>query len=144
MTQNRSEINPGGPWHAQGCQGVPPRCLRGSQHAFLCIFCAYLCIFMYILCIFMHVFISCMHIYAYCCTCNSFLYIFMHIYAFSGMFMNVYVYLVHIRTHLCSLRIWLHIHTYLFMRRLWSAVNERSRSRATFHRDLKYLQVCSI
>ena len=79
MTQNRLEIHPGGPWHAQGCQGVPPRCLRSSQHAFLCIFCAYLCIFMHILCIFMHVFISFMHIYTYCCTCNSFLCIFMNI-----------------------------------------------------------------
>ena len=124
MIQNRSKIPPGGPWHAHRCQGVPPRCLRGSQHAFfmhiyayLCIFCAYLCIFMHVLFIFMHVFISFMHIYTYCCTCNSFLCIFMHIYAFSGMFMNVYVYLVHICTHLCPLRICVHIHTYLFMRR---------------------------
>ena len=117
MTQNRSEIHPGGPWHAQGCQGVPPRCLRGSQHTFLCIFMHMLRISMHILCIFMHVFMSFMHIYTYCCTCNSFLCIFMHIYAFSGMFMNVYVYLVHICTHLCSLRMCVHIHTYLFMRR---------------------------
>ena len=57
MTQNRSEIHPGGPWHAQGCQGVPPRCLRGSQHAFLCIF-------MHILRISMHIYAYFVHIYA--------------------------------------------------------------------------------
>ena len=33
------------------------------------------------------------------------------------LFMNAYVYLVHIYTHLCSLRICLHIHTYLCTRR---------------------------
>ena len=129
-----------------GTPQVPPRlptCIFMHIYAYLCICCAYLCIFMHILCIFMHVFISFMHIYTYCCTCNSFLCIFMHIYAFSNMFMNVYVYLVHICTHLCSLRMCVHIHTYLFMRRRWSAVNEKSCSRATLHRELnicKYAQ----
>ena len=139
MTQNRSEIHPGGPRHAQGCQGVPPRWLRGSQHAFLCIFMHMLRISMHIchiLYIFMYVFISFMHIYKYCCACNSFLCIFMHIYAFSNMFMSVYIHLVHICTHLCSLRIPVHIHTYLFIRRRWSAGNEESCSRATLHREL--------
>ena len=129
-----------------GTPQVPPRlptCIFMDIYAYLCIFCAYLCIFMHILCIFMHVFISFMHIYTYCCTCNSFLCIFMHIYAFSGMFMNVYVYLVHICTHLCSLRICVHIHTYLSTRRRWPAVDQESCSRATLHRELKYLQVRS-
>ena len=104
----------------RGVRGYPPGASEAPNmhfYAYLNIFCTYLCIFMHILCIFMHVFISFMHIYAYCCTCNSFLCIFMHIYAFSGMFMNVYVYLVHICTHLQSLRMCVHIHTYLFMRR---------------------------
>ena len=130
----------------KGVRGYPPGASEAPNmhfYAYLCIFCAYLCIFMHILCICMHVFISFMHIYTYCCTCNSFLCIFMHIYAFSNMFMNVYVYLVHICTHLCSLRMCVHIHTYLFMRRRWSAVNEKSCSRATLHRELnicKYAQ----
>ena len=99
MTQNESEIHPGGPWHAQGCQGVPPRCLRGSQHVFLCIFMhmlrismhmyayfahiyayfvnisVYLRMFLLVLCIFMHIVVHVTHIYAY----------FMYIYTSSAL-----------------------------------------------------------
>ena len=76
MTENRSKIHPGSPWHSLGCQGVPPRCLRMHIYAYLCIFCAYLCIFLQYLCIFMHVFTSFMHIYAYFCKRHPYLCIF--------------------------------------------------------------------
>ena len=94
MTENRSKIHPGSPWHSLGCQGVPPRCLRMHIYAYLCIFRAYLCIFMHILaiflqylCIFMHVFTSFMHIYAYFCKRHPYLCIFMHILT---VFMHIY------------------------------------------------------
>ena len=94
MTENRPEIHPGTSWHALGCQGVPPRCLRMHIYAYLCICCAYLCILMHILaiflqylCIFMHVFTSFMHIYAYFCKRHPYLCIFMHILT---VFMHIY------------------------------------------------------
>ena len=86
-----------------GTPQVPPRlptCIFLHIYANIC---NMLCIFMHILRIFMHVFIGSLHIYAYCCTRHPYLFIFMHIYAYSGIFMNVYVYLMHICTHLCSL-----------------------------------------
>ena len=109
MTQNRSEIHPGGPWHA-GCPRGASEALNMHFYAYLCIFCAYLRIFM-------HVFISFMHIYAYCCTRHPYLCIFMHIYAYSSILMSVHAYLMHVCTHLCSLLISVHIYTYLFTRR---------------------------
>ena len=135
----------------KGVRGYPPRCLRGSQHVFLCIFMhilrismhiyayfvnmyAYLCMFLLVLCIFMHIVVHVTHIYAY----------FMYIYTSSAIFMNVYVYLMHICKHLCFVRICVHIHTYLFMSRRWSAVNEESCSRTALHKELKYLQIHSI
>ena len=90
MTQNRSEIHPGGPWHAQGCQGVPHRCLRSSQHAFLCIFihivghvihfCTYLCISMHFqACLWMCMYIW--DIFVHICVLYEYVYIFTHIYS---------------------------------------------------------------
>ena len=151
IIENSLKLHPGPPWPSPGCQGVPPRCLQASRDAYLCVFMhvyahiyyilcifmhiyAYLCMFSLVLCIFMHIVVHVTHIYAY----------FMYIYAYSSIFMNVYVYLMHICTHLRSSCISIHIHTYLFMRRRWSAVNEKSCSRATLHRELQYLQVHSI
>ena len=100
ITENRSKIHSGSPWHSLGCQGVPRRCLRMHIYAYLCIFCAYLCIFMHILaillqylCIFMHVFISFMHIYAYFCKCHPYLCIFVYIYSHWCILMNVHIYM---------------------------------------------------
>ena len=125
---------------------MPPRlptCIFMHICAYIC---NILCIFAQILRIFRHtctVFISFMHIHAYCCTFHKYLCIFMYIYAYSNIFENVYGFLMHICTHLCSLRIPVHIHTYLFIRRRRSAVNEESCSRAALHRELnicKYAQ----
>ena len=90
ITQNRFKITLGPHWWTKACRGVPPRCLRDTQSAYLCIFMhvfirigAYSCIFMHVYgcihacsCIFMH--ISCMF-HAYVC-------ISMHI-------VHIYVYL---------------------------------------------------
>ena len=92
MTENRSKIHPGSPWHSLGCQGVPPRCLRMHIYAYLCICCAYLCIFFQyccdvfaylctyslVLCIFMNSVVKVTHIYAYLCIFWQYLCIFMH------------------------------------------------------------------
>ena len=104
--------------------------------AYLCIFCAYLCIlvpFSLVLCIFMHIVVHVTHIYAYLC-------IFMHIqtYLWMCMIFDAYLYTSVFFTHTCT-----YSHTYLFIRRRWSAGNEKSCSRATLHRELKYLQVRS-
>ena len=105
MIQNSSKIHPGTPWHAQGCQGVPPRCLQATRDAYLCVFMhifmhiyRYLCIFMHIFCIFMildtyvyifyifmHICVNVMHIYAYLC-------IFTHIYAYPCIFTHTFSY----------------------------------------------------
>ena len=149
QNDKKSIRNPTGhPWACPGVWGGTPQVPQGHPRCiFICIY-VYLCIYLeyvvHILCIFMHVFITLMHIYAYCCTPHPYLCIFMHVYAYSVIFMNVYVYLMHICTHLCSLCISVHTYTYLFMRRRWYAVIEKSCSRATLHRELKYLQVRSI
>ena len=87
VTENRPEIHPGTSWHALGCQGVPPRCLRMHIYAYFVHIYAYLCIFLQYLCIFMHVFTSFMHIYAYFCKRHPYLCIFMHILT---VFMHIY------------------------------------------------------
>ena len=99
IIKKSSKIHPGTPWHSQGCQGVPPRCLQ--------------CIFMRILCIFVHIF---MHIYAYLCTFMYMLCIFMLIYAYLCIylciFMHTYVCLMHMYA---SLYIFMHTYSYLRM-----------------------------
>ena len=94
ITQNRFKITLGPHWWTKACRGVPPRCLRDTQSAYLCIFMhvfmrigAYSCIFMHVYagiyaysCIFMH--ISCMF-HAYSC-------IFMHMYAYLCIFMHMF------------------------------------------------------
>ena len=75
-------------------------------NAYSCIFCAYLCMCSLVLWIFMHIVVHVTHF------CHI-----LYVYAYSDIFMNVYVYLVHVCTHLCSSRISVHIHTYLFIRR---------------------------
>ena len=78
MTPNRSEIHPGIPWHAQGCQGVPPQvpprlptCIFmhiyayfAHIYAYLCIFYAYLCMFSLVLCIFMQIVVHVIYVCA--------------------------------------------------------------------------------
>ena len=109
MTENRSKIHPGSPWHSLGCQGVPPRCLRMHIYAYLCICCAYLCIFLQyccniyaylctyalVLCIFMHISCIFMHILA---ICLQYLCIFMHVFT---SFMHIYAYFCKRHPYLC-------------------------------------------
>ena len=92
MSENSSKIHPGTPWHAQGCQGVPPRCLQATRDAYLCVFMnifmyiidiyAYLCIYSAYLCLFRHIYVYFMHIYAYLCKRDAYLCISMHIYTY--------------------------------------------------------------
>ena len=92
MSENSSKIHPGTPWHAQGRQGVPPRCLQVTRDAYLCVFMhifmyiidiyAYLCIYSAYLCIFRHIYVYFMHMYAYLCKRDAYLCIFTHICAY--------------------------------------------------------------
>ena len=93
---------PGRPLACPRVSGVPPGCLRGSQHAFLCIF-------MHIVRVLMHIFACFVHIYAcfrwfptYVCILLYTSCIFMHIYAYSSILMSVYA-SMHICIHLWSL-----------------------------------------
>ena len=127
----------------KGVRGYPPGASEAPNMHFYAYLCIYLQYFVHIYAYFAHIY-ACVHWFpAYLCILLYTSPIFMHIYAYSDIFINVYVYLMHICIHLCSLSFSVHIYTYSFMRRRWSAGNEKSCSRATLHRDLKYLQVHS-
>ena len=90
MSENRSKIHPGSPWHSLGCQGVPPgasECISMRIYAYVVHIYADSCNIVAIFCIFMHVFTSFMHIYAYFCKRHPYLCIFMHILT---VFMHIY------------------------------------------------------
>ena len=141
----------------KGVRGYPPGPSEAPNmhfYAYLCICCAYRCIFMHILRIPIHIYAYFVHIYAcfhqlyaYLCILLHTSPIFMHIYPYLHIFKHTYECVCISDAYLYTSALFVNVCTYLHIpihEKTLDAGSQKSCSRATPHRELKYLQVQSI